>query len=55
VFDCFARGGDSTLLGVANAVTAAAQLVETSDRQTELEAAFWTVVGAPQAFAGARA
>lgn len=55
VFDCFARGGDSTVLGVANAVTAAAQLVESGDRQAELEAAFWTVVQHPQAFAGAAA
>lgn len=53
VFDCFARGGDHTVLGVANAVTAAAQLVPETDRQAELECEFWTIVNQPQAFANA--
>jgi hypothetical protein len=55
VFDCFARGGDQTVLGVANAVTAAAQLVEDGDRQAEMEAAFWPIVEAPAAYAAATA
>ena len=53
VFDCFARGGDQTVLGVANAVTAAAQMVPDTDRQAEMESEFWTVVNQPQAFANA--
>lgn len=51
VFDCFARGGDFTALGVGQAVTAAAQLVEDGDRQTEMEQMFWGIVETPQAFA----
>lgn len=49
VFDCFARSGDSTVLGVGQAVTAAAQLVESSDRQSELEETFWQIVESPGA------
>lgn len=45
VMDAFLRGGDTTLFGLGQAVTAAAQTVESSDRQVELEAAFWDVVG----------
>lgn len=49
VFDCFARGGDMTVLGVAQAVTAAAQLVDESDRQAEMEETFWEIVERPGA------
>lgn len=51
VFDCFARGGDSTLLGLGQAVTAAAQLVDDGDRQAEMEQMFWGIVDAPKTFA----
>lgn len=51
VFDCFARGGDSTLLGLGQAVTAAAQLVEDGDRQAELEGEFWNVLNSPARYA----
>lgn len=44
VFDCFTRGGEQTVLGVAHAVTAAAQLADDGERQGELEAAFWSIV-----------
>ena len=51
VFDCFARGGDSALLGLGQAVTAAAQLVEDGDRQAELEGEFWNVLNSPARYA----
>ena len=51
VFDYFARGGDSTLLGLGQAVTAAAQLVEDGDRQSELEGEFWNVLNSPARYA----
>ena len=53
VFDCFARGGDATVLGIGNAVTAAAQLVDDGDRQSEMESNFWNIVQAPEMFASA--
>jgi len=53
VLDAFMRGGDSTVLGVGQAVTAAAQEVDSGDRQAELEAMFWTIVEAPREFVGA--
>ena len=53
VLACFSRGGDFTLLGVGNAVTAAAQMVTDGDRQAEMEQAFWKIVNAPAAFADA--
>ena len=52
VFELFAACGDRTVLGLANAVTAAAQLSEDGDRQSEMERAFWDIVGAPAAFVG---
>jgi hypothetical protein len=48
VLDCFARGGDYTALGMGQALTAAAQLVEDGDRQTEMESMFWELVKRPQ-------
>ena len=48
VMDAFLRGGDTTLFGLGQAVTAAAQTVESSDRQVEMEAAFWNIVGNAQ-------
>jgi hypothetical protein len=53
VFDCFTRGGEQTVLGVANAMTAAAQLSDDGERQGELETAFWRIVDAPGAYANA--
>ena len=53
VFDCFTRGGSQTVLGVANAVTAAAQLVEDGERQGEMETAFWQIVETPGVYANA--
>lgn len=44
-FAAFIAGGDATVLGVGQAVTAMAQTVESSDRQSELEGAFWQIVG----------
>lgn len=55
VFDCFMRGGDSTVLGLGQAVTAAAQLTDDSDRQAEMEDAFWAIVRQPGVFAEATA
>lgn len=49
VLDCFMRGGDTTVLGVGQAVTAAAQLVEDGDRQAEMEETFWQIVEQPGA------
>jgi uncharacterized protein YoaH (UPF0181 family) len=48
---CFMRGGDTSVLGVGQAVTAAAQLVDDGDRQSEMEHAFWQIVGRPAAYA----
>jgi hypothetical protein len=53
VLDCFMRGGDTTVLGLGQAVTAAAQLAADGDRQAEMEDAFWQIVNAPRVFAGA--
>lgn len=53
VFELFAAGGDRSVLGLANAVTAAAQLAEDGDHQSDLEATFWQIVGAPAQFVGA--
>ena len=50
----FMRSGDATVLGLAQAVTAIAQHVEDSERQSELERTFWQIVGAPDQFVGAR-
>jgi hypothetical protein len=44
VLDAFVRGGDTSRLGLAQAVTAAARTVESGDRQADMEAAFWTIV-----------
>jgi hypothetical protein len=51
ILDCFIRSGDQTVLGVAQAVTAAAPLVDDTDRQAEMELAFWKIVDAPAAYA----
>ena len=53
VFELFAAGGDRTVLGLGQAVTAAAQLADDGDRQSELESTFWAIVGQPMAYAGA--
>jgi hypothetical protein len=53
VFELFAASGDRSVLGLGNAVTAAAQLALDGDRQSELETMFWDIVGAPSEFAGA--
>ena len=54
VFELFAAGGDRSVLGLANAVGAAAQLAEDGDHQSELESEFWSIVNAPQMFVGAQ-
>jgi hypothetical protein len=48
VMDMFLRGADPTLFGVAQAVTAAAQVVEDSDRQAEMESMFFAIVNGPE-------
>jgi len=48
VMAAFMRSGDATLLGIGQAVTAAAALVDDGDRQAELEAAFWAIVRTPE-------
>lgn len=53
VFELFAAGGDRSVLGLGQAVTAAAQLAEDGDRQSEVESTFWSIVGAPTQFVGA--
>lgn len=53
VLDAFVLGGDTSVLGLAQAVTAAAQDVADGDRQAEMEAEFWGIVGAPERFVGA--
>lgn len=55
VFELFAAGGDRSVLGLGNAVTAAAQMAADGDRQSEVETLFWNIVAAPQAFTGAAA
>lgn len=45
------RSGDSTVLGIAHAVTATAQRIESSDRQAELEREFWNIVNQAEALA----
>lgn len=45
VLNLFTRSGDTSLLGLGHAVTALAQDVTSSDRQAELERAFWAIVG----------
>lgn len=52
VFELFAAGGDRSVLGLGQAVTAAAQLAEDGDRQSELESKFWEIVEAPRQFVG---
>jgi len=47
VLACFTRSGDMTALGMGQAVTAAAQLVEDGDRQAELETKFWSIIANP--------
>lgn len=53
VFDAFAKGGDTTVLGLGQAVTAAAQRVDDGERQSSLEESFWQIVSNPQQFAHA--
>lgn len=53
VLDAFMRSGDTSVLGLAHAVTAAAQDVTDGERQSEMEAAFWSIVNAADAHAGA--
>lgn len=48
----FIRGQDTTVLGVANAVTAMAQTVDDGDRQNEIEQTFWDIVNNPAAYQG---
>jgi hypothetical protein len=47
VFELFAACGDHSVLGLANAVTATAQLASDGDRQSELEQSFWAIVEQP--------
>lgn len=49
VLDCLIRNGDFTLYGVANAVTQAAQGVESYDRSTDMEAIGFNVLAMPPA------
>lgn len=51
ILACFLRGGDETALGLGQAVTAAAALVDDGDRQSEMESRFWQIVGAPATYA----
>ena len=52
MFELFAAGGDRSVLGLGQAVTAAAQLAVDGDRQSEMETMFWQIVDAPRALAG---
>jgi len=45
VLDAFLVGGQQTVLGLGQAVTAAAQACPDGDRQAEMENAFWAIVG----------
>lgn len=45
ILDHLIRGGDFTLYGLANAVTRAAQDVESYDRSTEMESIGYTILG----------
>jgi hypothetical protein len=51
----FVKSGDSSVLGLAQAFTAAAQGVEDGDRQSEMEQSFFAFVGSPALFTGATA
>jgi len=44
VMSAFITSADVSVLGMAQAVTAAAQLVDSSDRQSEMEQAFWSII-----------
>jgi hypothetical protein len=55
VLDLFATSGDRSVLGLGQAVTVVAQHAVDGDRQAEIEAQFWTVVGQPERFVGAAA
>jgi hypothetical protein len=44
VLDLFAASGDTTMFGLAQAVTVAAQYAPDGDRQAEMEAEFWSVL-----------
>jgi hypothetical protein len=50
--NAFLRSGDTSVLGLGQAITAAAQTVPDGDRQSELETAFWDVVENPRVYAG---
>jgi hypothetical protein len=50
---CFIRSGDTSVFGLGQAFTAAAQTVPDGDRQTEMEETFWNIVGEPRLFVGA--
>jgi hypothetical protein len=49
--DAFMRSGDSTVFGLAQAFTAAAQTVPDGDRQTWMEECFWDIVADAPRFA----
>lgn len=49
--DAFMRSGDSTVFGLGQAFTAAAQTVPDGDRQTEIETLFWDIVHEPAVYA----
>lgn len=49
----FIEGGDTSVLGLAHAVTALAQEVTDGERQSELETQFWSIVGRAEQFTGA--
>lgn len=53
VFELFAAGGQRTVLGLGQAVTAAAQLADDGDRQSDMESMFWQLVSQPNVFVGA--
>jgi hypothetical protein len=55
ILDAFIVGGDHSVLGLGQAVTAAAQDADDSDRQSEMENAFWGIVNHPGAYATAGA
>ena len=50
VLDCFMLSGDTSVFGLSQAVTAAAQAAETGDRQSEMEGAFELMMAAPQEY-----
>lgn len=50
----FVRSGDTSVLGLGQAFTAAAQTLDDGDRQSEIEQAFWSIVAEPRIYAEAK-